>query len=256
MTKAVNIGEVLNRLKPEFEDITMSKIRFLETKGLIQPDRTEGGYRKFTPEDVERLRYILRAQRDRYLPLDVIKDELDRMDTGQLSQGQAVVGSGSVSAGSPPSPGGPVGHKPPGALRLVPSPEQTRGVLDRSPLEARLTAGDLAMATGLMPNDVDELRDAGILSSGDPVFDADDLAIAHAAQALVDAGLEPRHLKIYLRFTDNEVAQHAQRVRGSLRSRRPDALDEAQEEMERVVLAASELHRLLLVRSVRALLDE
>jgi DNA-binding transcriptional MerR regulator len=76
------IGEVLNRLKDEFDDITISKIRFLEAEGLINPDRTESGYRKFTGPDIDRLRYVLRAQRDRYLPLKVIKDELDRIDAG------------------------------------------------------------------------------------------------------------------------------------------------------------------------------
>jgi DNA-binding transcriptional MerR regulator len=77
-----SIGEVLNRLKDEFEDITISKIRFLEAEGLINPDRTESGYRKFADGDIDRLRYVLRAQRDRYLPLKVIKDELDRIDHG------------------------------------------------------------------------------------------------------------------------------------------------------------------------------
>jgi DNA-binding transcriptional MerR regulator len=76
------IGEVLNQLRDEFEDVTISKIRFLESEGLINPDRTESGYRKFTPADVERLRYVLRAQRDRYLPLKVIRSELDRIDAG------------------------------------------------------------------------------------------------------------------------------------------------------------------------------
>jgi DNA-binding transcriptional MerR regulator len=76
------IGEVLNRLKDEFDDITISKIRFLEAEGLISPDRTESGYRKFTDADIDRLRYVLRAQRDRYLPLKVIKEELQRIDAG------------------------------------------------------------------------------------------------------------------------------------------------------------------------------
>ena len=76
------IGEVLNQLRDEFEDITISKIRFLEAEGLINPDRTESGYRKFTPADIDRLRYVLRAQRDRYLPLKVIREHLDAMDRG------------------------------------------------------------------------------------------------------------------------------------------------------------------------------
>ena len=78
------IGEVLNQLKEEFEDITISKIRFLESEGLIYPDRTESGYRKFTDDDVDRLRFILTAQRDHYLPLKVIREQLERLDAGEL----------------------------------------------------------------------------------------------------------------------------------------------------------------------------
>ena len=78
----LSIGEVLSKLRPEFSDITISKIRFLETEGLIDPARTPSGYRKFTVADLERLRYVLSAQRDQYLPLRVIKDNLDALDRG------------------------------------------------------------------------------------------------------------------------------------------------------------------------------
>jgi DNA-binding transcriptional MerR regulator len=118
------IGEVLNRLKDEFDDITISKIRFLESEGLISPDRTESGYRKFTDADVERLRYILRAQRDRYLPLKVIGEELEEIDargggfpddtstttaptSTPTARWRVAAGSraGSPSPSSPPGPG-------------------------------------------------------------------------------------------------------------------------------------------------------
>ncbi|NBV95351.1 MAG: MerR family transcriptional regulator, partial [Actinobacteria bacterium] len=78
----LSIGEVLSRLRPEFSDITISKIRFLESEGLIDPQRTPSGYRKFTTTDLERLRYVLMAQRDQYLPLRVIKENLDALDRG------------------------------------------------------------------------------------------------------------------------------------------------------------------------------
>jgi DNA-binding transcriptional MerR regulator len=78
----LSIGEVLNRLRGDFADITISKIRFLESEGLIEPQRTPSGYRKFTSSDLERLRYVLLAQRDQYLPLKVIKDNLDAIDRG------------------------------------------------------------------------------------------------------------------------------------------------------------------------------
>jgi len=78
----LSIGEVLAKLRPEFPDVTISKIRFLEAEGLVEPQRTSSGYRKFGHDEIERLRYVLTAQRDRYLPLKVIKDHLDAMDRG------------------------------------------------------------------------------------------------------------------------------------------------------------------------------
>src|SRR5918999_71069 len=89
------IGEVLNQLKHDFEDISISKIRFLESEGLISPSRTESGYRKFSDDDVNRLRFILTAQRDHYLPLKVIREQLERLDSGQRP-----------SAPTPPPPAG------------------------------------------------------------------------------------------------------------------------------------------------------
>src|SRR5437763_6375193 len=80
-----SIGDVLQELREEFDDITISKIRFLESQGLIAPERTPSGYRKFAPEDVERLRWILAQQRDHFLPLKVIKDRLEELDESQLS---------------------------------------------------------------------------------------------------------------------------------------------------------------------------
>src|SRR5215468_1496958 len=80
---AVSIGDVLDQLRPEFDDITISKIRFLESQGLIDPERTASGYRKFSPSDVERLRFILREQREHFLPLKVIKERLEQMDRGE-----------------------------------------------------------------------------------------------------------------------------------------------------------------------------
>src|SRR4051812_31901586 len=81
-TAAVSIGDVLDQLRPEFSDITISKIRFLESQGLIDPERTASGYRKFSPADIERLRFILREQREHFLPLKVIKERLDQLDHG------------------------------------------------------------------------------------------------------------------------------------------------------------------------------
>ena len=94
----LSIGEVLSKLRGEFSDITISKIRFLESEGLIEPQRTPSGYRKFTNVDLERLRYVLAAQRDQYLPLRGIKENLDAMDRGLTPAVQGGVPSPSISA--------------------------------------------------------------------------------------------------------------------------------------------------------------
>src|SRR5712672_3740925 len=90
----VSIGDVLDQLRPEFEDITISKIRFLESQGLVDPERTPSGYRKFYAADVERLRFILRQQREHFLPLKVIKERLSEMDSGAVPEPSAGDGGG------------------------------------------------------------------------------------------------------------------------------------------------------------------
>jgi DNA-binding transcriptional MerR regulator len=102
----VSIGDVLNQLRDEFPDITISKIRFLESQGLVDPERTPSGYRKFYPDDVERLRFILRQQKDHFLPLKVIKDRLDEMDKsgGFNADGPGPDGVGTDGAGDVTEP--------------------------------------------------------------------------------------------------------------------------------------------------------
>ena len=109
----VSIGDVLAQLRPEFPDITISKIRFLETEGLVAPERTPSGYRKFTPTDISRLHYVLAQQRDNYLPLRVIKDQLDAIDRGLVppgAGGMPQVPHRTITDNAPdcrPFPGGP-----------------------------------------------------------------------------------------------------------------------------------------------------
>ena len=104
----LNIGEVLDRLRPDFPGVTIPKIRFLEDKGLIKPERTPTGYRKFSVEDIDRLRYILRMQRDHYLPLRVIGEHLDAIDRGMkpppIEQVVPTVPTVALAADGTPSP--------------------------------------------------------------------------------------------------------------------------------------------------------
>jgi len=233
-----SIGEVLNRLKDEFEDITISKIRFLEAEGLIQPDRTESGYRQFTDGDVERLRYVLRSQRDRYLPLKVIKDELQRIDAGLPVQPSNV----------DPDP------VEVAVLReeTVSSADQGPALLAAPATEIQLTAAELAEAAGLQVSDIRALEDHGVLV-GDR-YDGDALRLARVAADLLEAGLEPRHLRMFVQFADRQSAFVEQLVVPLLRQRNPEARRSARDRAERLGERGVALHRLLLGQRLRKIL--
>jgi DNA-binding transcriptional MerR regulator len=250
------IGEVLNRLKDEFDDITISKIRFLEAEGLISPDRTESGYRKFTPADIDRLRYVLRAQRDRYLPLKVIKDELARIDAGlpvEAPPSKPDPGEVAVLRGEEVEPAGEAATG--GAAEAGPAPGDAEDVvpplLASAPSDVQLTASELADATGLTDREIGQLRDHGLLPTG-PRFDGDDLRIAKLAADLVEWGLEPRHLRMYRQFADREQALYEQLVAPLLRQRNPDSRQTAMEQIEQLGATGGRLHRALLARELRA----
>jgi DNA-binding transcriptional MerR regulator len=245
------IGEVLNQLKDEFADITISKIRFLETEGLISPDRTESGYRKFTDGDIDRLRYVLRAQRDRYLPLKVIKQELARIDAGDE-------GGDGVAAG-PGGPGGGSGAASAGTAAGVDGPgahvqdDSVGAVLARAATDETYDARELAQAAGVDAGAVGELRDHGLIGPG-PTYDTDDLRVVTLAGRLIDDGLEARHLRMYRQFADREAAFTEQLVAPLLRQRNPDSRRLATERTERLAELGGGLHRALLLRQLRALL--
>lgn len=189
----LTIGKVLAALRHEFPDISPSKVRFLEAEGLIEPQRTPSGYRTYSDADVERLRYILIAQRDRYWPLKVIRDALDAIDRGL------------------PDPAG----SPDGRARPVPAPADpqlpTAAEL-REPSRLSLTGPELREASGLDKETFHSLQSFGLLPSpASGYFDEHDLAVAGAARALAAHGLEPRHLRSFRTAADREIGlvQHA-----------------------------------------------
>lgn len=252
----LTIGDVLNRLQDDFPEITASKIRFLETEGLVEPDRTPGGYRKFTDDDIERLRYVLRAQRDRYLPLAVIREELKRIDAGE-----------DPDPDNPPTPadlagpdgadgddgGDAAGDR--GAAEGAPTRRSRRGITAGQGLGAdvQLSGRELAEATGMELAQVRSLQEHSLLPPGD-VFDGDALLAARAAAGLLQAGLEPRHLRMYRQFADREVSLHAQLVQPILRQRNPQARQRATELLDALAGHGTELHAALLRRELRDLL--
>ncbi|MFO8075446.1 MAG: MerR family transcriptional regulator [Actinomycetota bacterium] len=239
-TDGYTIGEVLNQLKEEFEDITISKIRFLESEGLIYPDRTESGYRKFTDDDVDRLRFILTAQRDHYLPLKVIREQLERLDAGELPGGEAAAppGDRASTGGSPPS-------TEPAAVAPIEVPSAP----------SNLGLRELCEATGLDAAQVRALRDFGILGGHEEdsaPFDADDVAAGRTAKELLRLGLEPRHLRMYRQFAEREVALFEQLVTPLQRQRNPEARRQAARQLEGLAELTTRLQSVLLSRELRA----
>lgn len=190
------IGAVLADLGTDFPDLTISKIRFLEAEGLVTPYRTGSGYRTYTDRDVERIRYVLTAQRDRFWPLKVIRDALDAMDRG-------------LSPGEPDAP-----DARPRVPETATDPDVPTAEAIAAPAGLRLTARELRDAAGLDRPTLEALETYGLVradSAGH--FDDDDLAVARAAAALAAYGVEPRHLRPFRTAADREVGLVQQLVR-------------------------------------------
>jgi DNA-binding transcriptional MerR regulator len=192
----MTIGAVLEQLKPEFPDISISKIRFLEAEGLVTPERTASGYRTYSQDDVDRLRYVLTAQRDRFWPLKVIRESLDALDRGLTPPGQG------VDAVRPQPPRPAEDPDVPTAASLTVS------------RRLRLTRAELAAAAGLDDATFTALETFGLLRADDSGhFGESALAVAHAAASLAAYGLEPRHLRPFRTAADREIGLVQQVVR-------------------------------------------
>lgn len=253
VTVGYTIGEVLNQLKEDFEDITISKIRFLESEGLVFPNRTDSGYRKFSDDDVDRLRFILTAQRDHYLPLKVIREQLDKLDAGQLPGADAAVRDVHP---------GPLGmplrvSEIMRALEAAVSTDLDRLLDSDAPLIA-LSPDELSDATGLSGAELRSLREFGLIGrrqTESNTYDANDLLVARAARDLLRLGLEPRHLRMYAQFVDREVALFEQVVNPLLRQRNPDARRRATGQLEAMATLTGRMKRALLSAALRDFLQ-
>ena len=225
----LSIGEVLARLRPEFPDVTISKIRFLESEGLVEPQRTSSGYRKFGHEEIQRLRYVLAAQRDRYLPLRVIKEHLEAMDRGL----------------EPPE--GP-GDGPRVPMTIVasdgfPTPES----FSRDGSELRLSRTELIEAAGIDDAQLGQLESYGLIGSrpGSAHYDGNALVIAKAVAEMSVFGLEPRHLRAFKSAADREVGLVEQVVAPLHNQRNPDARARADEVVGELSALSVRLHAAL-----------
>jgi DNA-binding transcriptional MerR regulator len=231
----MNIGEVLDRLRPDFPGITIPKIRFLEDKGLIKPERTPAGYRKFTAEDVDRLRYILRMQRDHYLPLRVIGEHLDAIDRGL----------------EPPPIEGVVPTVPKVALAAdgLPSPES----FSRTD-NVRLSRKELLKIAEVSEALLDQLEQYGLIvpRTGTGHYDTDALVVARSARELADFGFEPRHLRAFKTAADREIGLVEQVVAPLKRGRDAAARARAEETVSEIAALSVRLHATLVKTGLRS----
>ncbi len=226
----LSIGEVLEQVQAEFPDVSISKIRFLEAEGLIQPDRTTSGYRKFYDKDLARLRYILSLQRDHFLPLRVIRERLAEAES-----------NGGVYA-VPAAPSEPSGEE--AAPAGVPPSDLSGAQLNREELRA---------AAGLTEGQLKELEDFGLLDAAG-VYDENDLVVGRAARRFFDYGVEGRHLKMYRQFAEREAAFFEQIVMPVARRRDPAAQGEATRSLQELAGLARQIKEAALRSSLRDLL--
>jgi DNA-binding transcriptional MerR regulator len=290
----LSIGEVLSLLQDDFPDVTISKIRFLESQGLIDPERTPSGYRKFYAADIERLRWILTQQREHFLPLKVIKDRLDEHDGEAGAGGAARPGPDQPSPASAPlsfSPDGPApapasttvrASMPAGELPGTGEPQPIwmadlartnraeRGASDRRPpsvavtidhdvSDVSLTATELQHAAGLSADQLRELVQYGLVvgrpMGDDTYFDGDALVVARTAASFLGHGIGARHLRMYKVAAEREAGFLEQLAMPLLKQRNPEARRNAVRLVEELAEHGHDLRAALLRANLRQHLD-
>ena len=229
-----SIGQVLDLLKDEFSDISISKIRFLESQGLIDPERNQSGYRKFTEADINRLRWILEQQRDHFLPLKVIKARIDGEDfeeedgSGESIDGEAAARSSRTGRPNP---------------------------LDTGAVSVSLTLDELASASGLSRSKIVELEKFGLIEPLDDGalshYGAEAVIVAKVAAGFLAHGLEPRHLRAYKSAAEREAGLLEQRIMPLVMQRTPKSRKQSQDVLVELINLGSEL-RLSLLRGALA----
>lgn len=231
----MSIGEVLSLLRADFPEVSISKIRFLEAEGLIEPDRTPSGYRKFSHRDVERLRYVLTSQREHYLPLKVIKDHLDAIDRGL--DPPAVPGAG------------------PQVPRVVLAGDgfPTADTFAPDAAELRLSRAELLEGAEIAEPFLEQLEAFGLVRTrpGTGHYDGDALVVAKTAGELAAFGVEPRHLRAFKNAADREVGLVEQVVSPMRRGRDAAAKARAEDTIGRMAALSVRLHATLVRTGLR-----
>src|SRR5688500_6621070 len=234
----LSIGEVLEGIKTDFPDVSISKIRFLEAEGLIAPERTPSGYRKFFEGDVARLRYILGLQRDHFLPLKVIRERLRDAD----ANGGVYPDAGQGSSHAPASPA---------AAKAAAGTNGAATALEAVQLDRK----ELLAAANLKEAELKGLEDFGIVEPGETgAYDEHALVVAKAARRFFDYGVEPRHLRMYRQFAEREAAFFEQIVSPAARRRDPSAQDQAAQAVRELAGLSRQMKEAALRTSLRELL--
>ena len=262
----LSIGEVLALLQDEFPDVTISKIRFLESQGLLDPERTPSGYRKFYDDDIARLRWILAQQRDNFLPLRVIKERLAAattaadLDASPLPPPAAEPDPVAVEETATPRAAVPDRNALAEALdRRAAQRAATSSAtaLDSGPTEMSLTRAELAATAGLAERDIEALESFGLIEARpvgrEVVYDGDALLVARVAAGFLGQGLEVRHLRMFKVAVDREAALYDQLVTPLLRQRDPESRRRATTRLEELAGLASELREALLRQALRSI---
>ena len=270
----LSIGEVLSLLQDDFPDVTISKIRFLESQGLIDPERTPSGYRKFYEDDVKRLRFILHEQRANFLPLRVIKDRLGNpIEEAEVDAPLATLpplstsGAGATAPSPPPATAAVAGSMVAATAPLAGAPAAGAPAPAASPTIAAslvddltalatgvsMTADELVRTSGLTSTNLRELEGFGLIVSRPmgrtAVYDEDALAVARLAAGFIRHGIEPRHLRMYKTAVEREASLFEQAVLPMLKQRNPAARAQALETL-RTLVGHGEGLRVLLARRV------
>lgn len=277
----LSIGEVLGLLLEEFPDITISKIRFLESQGLIVPERTASGYRKFYDDDVERLRYILTEQKDKFLPLRVIKDRLDTPPAGitrpeprglknVLSAHETAERDDQASLVEVTDVPATKTHPASRVPKAVPvtNERQTQNANRRPAMPdpsdavgrpATYSRAELLELSGLDEATLKDLEAFHLVTARQVgtqgLFDEHDLAVAEVARGFADAGFDVRHLKAWKISAEREAGLFEQRVLPVLRRRSPESRQESNSLLDDLSDLGGRLRAILVARAVAPLRD-
>ncbi len=227
----LSIGAVVDGLSKDFPDLSISKVRYLEDEGLLNPKRSKGGYRRYTEADAETLRLILTMQKEQYLPLKVIREKVREVARGRLNASELVSGHSDKN-------------------------EVTHDLTDKS---KTMTADEASEAAGLSAREINELVTYGLVEPVDgpkgKLFDAGNVRVMHLVKSLARHGVEPRHLRMYENFAQRESSFLTQIVAPILLQRSEDARARAVDTLEDLASLSKELRETLLTNKLRDALD-